>query len=84
MISRTSSDLYTSWQKPWETERKKNGNLKTKKYFLLVLTIVLFSCSENDDIPNQQSNLQSGVVISFDDDYVDEWFEVNNVLEPYD
>ena len=45
---------------------------------------MLFSCSENDDIPNQQSNLQSGVVISFDDDYVDEWFEVNNVLEPYD
>ncbi len=61
-----------------------NRNLKTKKYFLLVLSIVLFSCSENDDIPNQQSNLQSGVVISFDDDYVDEWFEVNNVLEPYD
>ena len=58
--------------------------MKTKKYFLLVLSIVLFSCSENDDIPNQQSNLQSGVVISFDDDYVDEWFEVNNVLEPYD
>ena len=45
---------------------------------------MLFSCSENDDIPNQQSNLQSGVVISFDADYVDEWFEVNNVLEPYD
>ena len=72
------------WQKPWKNRTQKNGNLKTKKYFLLVLSIVLFSCSENDDIPNQQSNLQSGVVISFDDDYVDEWFEVNNVLEPYD
>jgi peptidoglycan/xylan/chitin deacetylase (PgdA/CDA1 family) len=67
-----------------ERERKKNSNLKTKKYLLLILSIMLFSCSENDDIPNQQTNLQAGVVISFDDDYVDEWFEVNNVLQRYD
>ena len=45
---------------------------------------MLFSCSENDEIPIIQSNLQSGIVISFDDDFVDEWFEVNNILQPYD
>lgn len=44
----------------------------------------MFSCSEDDDIPNQQTNLQSGVVISFDDDYVDEWYEVNTILKTYD
>ena len=58
--------------------------MKTKKYFLLVLSLILFSCSENDDIPTQQPNLESGVVITFDDDYVDEWFAVNAILEPYD
>ena len=67
-----------------KTERKKNRNLKTKKYFLLVLSLILFSCSESDDIETPQSNLQSGVVITFDDDFVDEWFNVNTILEPYD
>lgn len=58
--------------------------MKIKKYLLLIVSLFLFSCSESDDIPNQQSNLQSGVVITFDDDFVDEWFDVNNVLQPYD
>lgn len=44
---------------------------------------MLFSCSKNDYIPNQKTYLQSGVVISFDDDFVDEWFEVNKILQPY-
>jgi peptidoglycan/xylan/chitin deacetylase (PgdA/CDA1 family) len=58
--------------------------LRVKRHFFLILSIVLFSCSENDDALNQQSNRQSGVVISFDDDYVDEWFEVNTILQSYD
>ena len=57
--------------------------LYMKKNFLLILSIVLFSCSENDDNLNQQSNLQAGVVITFDDDYIDEWFDANNVLQEY-
>jgi peptidoglycan/xylan/chitin deacetylase (PgdA/CDA1 family) len=67
-----------------KTESKKNRNLKTKKYFLLVISLILFSCSESDDVLTQQPNLQSGVVITFDDDFVDEWFAVNTILEPYD
>lgn len=55
-----------------------------KKYFVLLVTITLFSCNENDEISNQQQDKQSGVVISFDDDYVNEWHEVNTVLQPYD
>jgi peptidoglycan/xylan/chitin deacetylase (PgdA/CDA1 family) len=74
------------------------NKLKKKKYLLLFLSIMLISCSKNDDIPsekdtipsennnipNYQTNSQSGVVISFDDDYVDEWYDVNNVLQSYD
>ncbi|MGQ7944564.1 polysaccharide deacetylase family protein [Flavobacterium sp. WC2509] len=62
--------------------------MKTNKYLLLLLAIILFSCSENDDIPieqtDQQTNSQSGVVITFDDDYVDQWYEVDKILKPYD
>lgn len=58
--------------------------LKSEKCLLLLLTLLLFSCGENDDIPIQQTDLQSGVVLSFDDDYVDEWFEVHNDLQKYD
>lgn len=77
--------LYTSCQKPlsWTLSIKKH-NLKTKKYLLLILSLILFSCSENDDIPIKQTNLHSGVVITFDDDYIDEWFDVNTILKPYD
>jgi peptidoglycan/xylan/chitin deacetylase (PgdA/CDA1 family) len=87
------------------TRNAKKNKLKMKKYLLLILSITLISCSENDNIPsendnnpskndtipgendnipNDQTNLQSGVVISFDDDYVDEWFEVNTILQSYD
>jgi hypothetical protein len=59
-------------------------HLKAKKIFFLIISIVMFSCSENENIPNRETNQQSGVVISFDDDYVDEWFDVNTILEPYD
>ncbi|PXY43582.1 polysaccharide deacetylase family protein [Flavobacterium hydrophilum] len=58
--------------------------MNTKKHLLSILSIILFSCSESDDSPIEQSNLQSGVVITFDDDYVDEWSDVNHILESYD
>lgn len=60
--------------------------MKTKKYLVIILSIILFSCSNDEDEPISipKPNLQSGVVISFDDDYVDEWFEVNTILQKYD
>lgn len=45
---------------------------------------MLFSCNENDDNIELEPNLQPGVVITFDDDFVDEWFEANNSLQQYD
>ena len=58
--------------------------MKRKIPFLVILSLLLFSCSDSDDNLKQQSKIQAGVVITFDDDYVEEWVEVNNVLEPYD
>ncbi len=72
------------WQKPLSFTKRKKHNLRMKKTLVLILTIMLFSCSENEEIINQQSNLEAGVVITFDDDFVNEWFEVNNILQPYD
>jgi hypothetical protein len=57
----------------------------TKKVpILLILSIILFSCSESDNISNEKKKLQSGVVISFDDDCIEEWFKVNEILKVYD
>ena len=58
--------------------------MKTKKYLLLTFTLLLFSCSKNEDTSQQLPNLQSGVVLTFDDDFVDEWYAVNTILQPYD
>ena len=63
---------------------EENYIMKTKVYFLLILSILLFSCRKSDDSINQQTNLPPGVVISFDDDFVDEWFDLNTVLQSYD
>lgn len=59
--------------------------MNPRKYLFLLLTFVFFSCNTDDYIPAETPiKLQAGVVITFDDDYVDEWFQVNSVLEPYD
>lgn len=57
--------------------------LRAQKFIIILLSILLFSCSKNDDSIDQNSNPKAGVIISFDDDYVDEWHEVNAVLQPY-
>ena len=59
---------------------------------LIILSLLLYSCSQQDDadtIPIEKQkttieNSQAGVVLTFDDDYVDEWYNVNSVLKPYD
>lgn len=54
-----------------------------KKLILIIsLLFILNSCSDAE-IPVVNSNVQSGVILSFDDDYVDEWYTVNSILEPY-
>jgi hypothetical protein len=54
------------------------------KFSICVLFFILFSCAKSDDSkPIEQIN-KSGVVISFDDDYVNEWYDVDAVLNQYD
>ncbi|TRX03471.1 polysaccharide deacetylase family protein [Flavobacterium gawalongense] len=59
--------------------------MKLKKYAFIIIIFLLVSCSDdsNENI-NNQNNYAPGVVISFDDDYVDNWVEVHNILEVYD
>lgn len=64
--------------------------MKTNKLqILLVFAILLFSCSKAKNLPYQlnskdnKTTLQPGVVISFDDNDVNNWIEVSNVLNTY-
>lgn len=44
---------------------------------------MLFSCNDSETVTDEQTNSKSGVVITFDDDFVDEWSLINSILEPY-
>lgn len=59
--------------------------MKLTKYAFVIFIFLLVSCSDdnNQNIDNQ-NNYAPGVVISFDDDYVDNWVEVHNLLKAYD
>lgn len=67
--------------------------MRIKNYLLFLFVLVFFSCSQDDDIIEEQQSAEqpieqaagplSGVVLTFDDDYVDEWYEANKLLQPY-
>lgn len=81
------------WHKPYTKITKieiqkifsKLNNMKLTKYAFIIFIFLLVSCSDdnNQNIDNQ-NNYAPGVVISFDDDYVDNWVEVHNILKVYD
>lgn len=53
---------------------------------VFVCMLSVFSCSKYEEEVEEtiEFNSQAGVAITFDDDYVDQWFAVNSVLKPYD
>lgn len=53
------------------------------KIIFIALYITLISCNNKNQKPLSKQ-FKSGVVISFDDAYVDEWFEADRVLKKYD
>lgn len=55
-------------------------------YFFYSLFIVCFFFQSCKKAQNEQKNssYQPGVVISFDDAFIDEWYNVNDTLIPYD
>lgn len=53
--------------------------------FVCIL-LVLSSCSKYEEelsIPFEDHS-QAGVAITFDDNYIDQWYKVNTILKPYD
>ncbi len=53
-----------------------------KYYYLLLIPIILISCSKNDEI-NSLPKYQAGVVLTLDDDYVYEWEMAQDILKNY-
>ena len=51
--------------------------------FILVCTFFLFSCEDKKTMAKNKPPYQAGVVLSFDDSYVNEWFEADKKLGHY-
>lgn len=56
-------------------------NTILKNIFLCVFFILL--CSKSNATKSVLNSSSAGVVLSFDDDYVSEWFRTNQKLKPY-
>src|SRR5436190_7084572 len=60
------------------------GKFDFKKFIIILLGILPFVFfSDCGTMANGESHVKPGVVIMFDDDYVDEWVDVYDVLKPY-
>lgn len=59
--------------------------LKLNYYIICFLSVFLLnSCTHEDEvIDSRKDNQRGGVLLTFDDDYVDEWFNANIKLKQY-
>ena len=58
--------------------------MKLNYFFSIVFILILFSCNhEEDTIKGKKIESRGGVVLTFDDDYVDDWNKANNILAKY-
>lgn len=53
------------------------------KLALLLLFLTLFSCENKKSKPAIKPPYKAGVILSFDDAYVDEWSEADKALRKY-
>ncbi|AWH85899.1 polysaccharide deacetylase [Flavobacterium album] len=56
--------------------------MKLTRYYLIALVLVLFSCTNENGRTSIETGYQPGVVITFDDDYIDDWADVHQALKP--
>lgn len=67
----------------------KYDDIKQYTFLCAVFFCTMFclsSCNkkiEQEIVMPFESNIQAGVAITFDDNYVDQWYDVNTVLKPY-
>lgn len=58
--------------------------MKFLKFSSILFCILFFSCSKEDDVVLDDTNsLKSGVVLTFDDDYVEDWKIADTKLKEY-
>jgi hypothetical protein len=58
--------------------------MKFLKFSSILFCVLFFSCNKEDDIVLEDTNsLQSGVVLTFDDDYVEDWKIADTKLKEY-
>ena len=58
--------------------------MKLNYFFSIVFILILFSCNhEEDTIKGKKIEFRGGVVLTFDDDYVDDWNKANSILAQY-
>ena len=55
------------------------------RFFVLAISLFLISCSKNEnDLPiPQKAKFQAGVAITFDDNYIDQWYNADQILDKY-
>ncbi|MEL1245794.1 polysaccharide deacetylase family protein [Flavobacterium sp. DGU11] len=59
--------------------------MKLTKYCLIILLLAFFSCNNDDHHTTiAETSYEPGVVLTFDDDYVDDWTAVHAILKEYD
>ncbi|SHF94943.1 Polysaccharide deacetylase [Flavobacterium segetis] len=58
--------------------------MKAKKIVVLIISLFLFSCNKNkESVTFSKKKIQAGVAITFDDTYVDQWYNVDKLLGKY-
>ncbi len=59
--------------------------MKLTRYSLIIVLLVLFSCTNDDDSTTAETTeYEPGIVLTLDDDYVDDWTNAHEILREYD
>lgn len=57
--------------------------MKIRLLFLFLFCVFLYSCQNKTPLKGNIPNYKAGVILSFDDDYINDWYEADQLLRPY-